>query len=64
MSNAKQRKDDRLTMAIFSIDRSNRNLHRQEAHEYNARAPTAGVALHSTHMTRVATGFWSIRAHG
>jgi hypothetical protein len=51
-------------MAIFSIDRSNRNLHRQEAHEYNACAPTAGIALRSTHMTRAATGFWSIRAHG
>jgi hypothetical protein len=51
-------------MAIFSIDRSNRNLHRQEAHEYNARASTTGVALHSTHMARLAIDFRSIRAHG
>jgi hypothetical protein len=50
-------------MAIFSIDRSNRNLHRQEASEYNARASTAGFALHSTHMTRAAMDFRSIRAH-
>jgi hypothetical protein len=51
-------------MAIFSIDRSNRNLHRQEAHEYNARAPATMLALHSTHMTRVAIGFRRIGAHG
>jgi hypothetical protein len=51
-------------MAIFSIDRSNRNLHRQGAPEYNARASTASLALHSTHMTRAAIDFGSIRAHG
>jgi hypothetical protein len=51
-------------MAIFSIERSNRNPHRQEAVEYNARAAPATLALHSTHMKRAAAVFRRIHAHG